>query len=981
MPNKMLIDATHPEETRVVVLRGQRVEEFDFESASRRQLRGNIYLAKVTRVEPSLQAAFVDYGGNRHGFLAFSEIHPDYYQIPIADRQALIAEEERAQRAAEAEAERHANHRPRASDVRRDEIKSRPSEAAADISGTEAEDEAAAMAAGSEQMAPEASSTLAAPGSPALGMASEGGESIPAPSATSEIPMELSSLQSMSAAETIPTDGNDGLNPAANEIAAPAEHADSDTGETRANPSLANVTEVNGSDADEETIESVGGADAMEEVPERMPRLRRQYKIQEVIKRRQVMLVQVVKEERGTKGAALTTYLSLAGRYSVLMPNTARGGGISRKITSADDRRRLKEIAQELDVPEGMGVILRTAGASRTKTEVKRDFEYLLRVWETVRDLTLKSTAPKLVYEEGSLVKRSIRDLYNKEIDEIVVSGEHAYQEAKEFMRMLMPSHGKNVRLYTEALPVFTRYGIESQLDAMFTPVMQLRSGGYIVINQAEALVAIDVNSGRATREHHIEDTALKTNLEAAEEIARQLRLRDLAGLIVIDFIDMDEKRNNRAVERRLKECLRHDRARIQVGHISHFGLLEMSRQRIRSSVLESSTEKCANCGGTGHVRSVASVALQLLRALDEMLLKGATHNVIVRTRSDTALYLLNHKRAHLRALEERFRIFIVVTADAGMVGQVPFLIDRGEQVHSPEQAKALAAEAPAPVALEQSEEPQEELEDEHAATEAVLAEDEGESVDTLGDDEDEDRGQAVDQEFTQADGQEHGGARKKRRRRRSRRGGEPDTRHVSADTRTAAPTGEPHDEDPDSIENAAGAGDGASSEDAEPDGEAERHRRRRGRRGGRRNRREREHATAPETADIEPELVRAATDLDQPQDNMEPALAHEVEAHALPRIEPHPDAEDAGRSAMAGPETDGLAETSSEAARRRSTVREPAFASLRETPAEGQSEGPSALGPASDSPEPVVSSPEESKTAERPRRSGWWSKRVLGRH
>ena len=981
MPNKMLIDATHPEETRVVVLRGQRVEEFDFESASRRQLRGNIYLAKVTRVEPSLQAAFVDYGGNRHGFLAFSEIHPDYYQIPIADRQALIAEEERAQRAAEAEAERHANHRPRASDVRRDEIKSRPSEAAADISGTEAEDEAAAMAAGSEQMAPEASSTLAAPGSPALGMASEGGESIPAPSATSEIPMELSSLQLMSAAETIPTDGNDGLNPAANEIAAPAEHADSDTGETRANPSLANVTEVNGSDADEETIESVGGADAMEEVPERMPRLRRQYKIQEVIKRRQVMLVQVVKEERGTKGAALTSYLSLAGRYSVLMPNTARGGGISRKITSADDRRRLKEIAQELDVPEGMGVILRTAGASRTKTEVKRDFEYLLRVWETVRDLTLKSTAPKLVYEEGSLVKRSIRDLYNKEIDEIVVSGEHAYQEAKEFMRMLMPSHGKNVRLYTEALPVFTRYGIESQLDAMFTPVMQLRSGGYIVINQAEALVAIDVNSGRATREHHIEDTALKTNLEAAEEIARQLRLRDLAGLIVIDFIDMDEKRNNRAVERRLKECLRHDRARIQVGHISHFGLLEMSRQRIRSSVLESSTEKCANCGGTGHVRSVASVALQLLRALDEMLLKGATHNVIVRTRSDTALYLLNHKRAHLRALEERFRIFIVVTADAGMVGQVPFLIDRGEQVHSPEQAKALAAEAPAPVALEQSEEPQEELEDEHAATEAVLAEDEGESVDTLGDDEDEDRGQAVDQEFTQADGQEHSGARKKRRRRRSRRGGEPDTRHVSADTRTAAPTGEPHDEDPDSIENAAGAGDGASSEDAEPDGEAERHRRRRGRRGGRRNRREREHATAPETADIEPELVRAATDLDQPQDNMEPALAHEVEAHALPRIEPHPDAEDAGRSAMAGPETDGLAETSSEAARRRSTVREPAFASLRETPAEGQSEGPSSLGPASVSPEPVVSSPEESKTAERPRRSGWWSKRVLGRH
>ena len=359
---------------------------------------------------------------------------------------------------------------------------------------------------------------------------------------------------------------------------------------------------------EEEAVEFVGGADALEEVQERLPRFRRQYKIQEVIKRRQVMLVQVVKEERGTKGAALTTYLSLAGRYSVLMPNTARGGGISRKITSSEDRSRLKEIAQDLEVPEGMGVILRTAGASRTKTEVKRDFEYLLRLWETVRDLTLKSTAPKLVYEEGSLTKRSIRDLYGKDIEEIVVSGEEGFKEARDFMRMLMPSHAKHVKHYKDTQPLFTRYGIESQLDAMFSPVVQLRSGGYIVINQAEALVAIDVNSGRATREHHIEDTALKTNCEAAEEIARQLRLRDLAGLIVIDFIDMDEGRNNRTVERRLKDALKHDRARIQVGRISHFGLLEMSRQRIRTSVLESSTEKCPICGGSGHVRSVSSV-------------------------------------------------------------------------------------------------------------------------------------------------------------------------------------------------------------------------------------------------------------------------------------------------------------------------------------------------------------------------------------
>src|SRR5437763_3502441 len=378
------------------------------------------------------------------------------------------------------------------------------------------------------------------------------------------------------------------------------------------------------------------------------------------------------------------------------MPNTARGGGISRKITSAEDRRRLKEIAQDLEVPEGMGVILRTAGANRTKTEVKRDFEYLLRMWETVRDFTLKSTAPMLVYEEGSLIKRSIRDLYNKDIEEILVAGEHGHREARDFMRMLMPSHAKNVKLYQDSQPVYSRMGVASQLDAMFSPSVQLRSGGYIVINQTEALVAIDVNSGRATREHHIEDTALKTNSEAAEEIARQLRLRDLAGLIVIDFIDMDEKRNNRTVERRLKESLKHDRARIQVGRISHFGLMEMSRQRIRTSVLESSTEKCPHCGGTGHVRSVSSVALQLLRSIEEMLLKGPTHNLIIRTRPEIALYVLNHKRAHLRGLEERFQITLTVNADEEVGGQIGFTIDRGEQVMTIDQAKALLAQAAA---------------------------------------------------------------------------------------------------------------------------------------------------------------------------------------------------------------------------------------------------------------------------------------------
>ena len=513
-----------------------------------------------------------------------------------------------------------------------------------------------------------------------------------------------------------------------------------------------------GDEAEEEVVESVGGDDVMEEVPERAFRPRRQYKIQEVIKRRQVMLVQVVKEERGSKGAALTTYLSLAGRYAVLMPNTARGGGISRKITSAQDRSRLKEVVQDLDVPEGMGIILRTAGASRTKPEIKRDFEYLIRMWETVRDMTLKSQAPTLVYEEGSLIKRSLRDLYNKEIDEILVAGEAGYHEARDFMKMLMPSNVRAVKQYRDGQPLFSRMGVESQLDAMFSPTVQLRSGGYIVINQTEALVSIDVNSGRSTREHHIEDTALKTNLEAAEEVARQLRLRDLAGLIVIDFIDMDEKRNNRSVERKLSDCLRQDRARIQVGRISHFGLLEMSRQRIRASVLESSTEPCPQCGGSGHVRSVSSVALQLLRGLEEVLMKGATHNLVVRTRTDVALYVLNHKRGHLRDLENSFKVTLAVIADPTVSGQQSFVIDRGEQVHTLEAAKALlvAQAAAAPSIVEEAFD-DEELLDAEAESEVETEETEG-----LGED-------AAGGEEGSAEAGGDGPRRKRRRRRRGR--------------------------------------------------------------------------------------------------------------------------------------------------------------------------------------------------------------------
>jgi ribonuclease E len=990
MPNKMLIDATHPEETRVVVLRGHRVEEFDFESANRKQLRGNIYLAKVTRVEPSLQAAFVDYGGNRHGFLAFSEIHPDYYQIPVADRQALIEEDERAQRAADAEADHRAGRRhgrrERGSHRPRDEIKSEP---------IDAEFETGAMAAGSEHMAPAAEAAegpdATSPAEIAAEPPHEPAEDAPPTAVAAETPDDLGPLESSSAAEPVPAghgdsqtdethedghheDGHQADERRADESHSEAEHATgaAEHGEGEAGN---NIVEVNGhgAEGEEEVVESVGGADAMEEVPERMPRLRRQYKIQEVIKRRQVMLVQVVKEERGTKGAALTTYLSLAGRYSVLMPNTARGGGISRKITSADDRRRLKEIAQELEVPEGMGVILRTAGAARTKTEVKRDFEYLLRLWETVRDLTLKSTAPTLVYEEGSLVKRSIRDLYNKDIDEILVSGDAAYAEAKDFMRMLMPSHAKNVKGYRDTLPIFTRHGIESQLDAMFTPVMQLRSGGYIVLNQAEALVAIDVNSGRATREHHIEDTALKTNLEAAEEIARQLRLRDLAGLIVIDFIDMDEKRNNRAVERRLKECLRHDRARIQVGHISHFGLLEMSRQRIRSSVLESSTEKCPHCGGTGHVRSVSSVALQLLRSLDEMLLKGATHNLIVRTRTEIALYLLNHKRAHLRSLEERFRIAIMVNADTTIGGQLSFVIEKGEQVHSVEQAKALAAQS-AHLAPIEEEEDEDDYEDEEEALEA----EDTESRTSFGSEDDEPRDTAAASDEARPEGEREQG-RKRRRRRRGRGGGE-GREAFRQDRDGGAP---PRDHDADAVAASGEPGDDRSEEEqpagqetaGEPGGDGERRRRRRGRRGGRRNRRDRDgEGFAPEQGGaIEPELAHAVADLDH-EPEPEASVVH-VPITESPR-DMHAAASEEPREERPVQIDAPPAPAPSEPPRRRSTVREPAPTVLG---GEAADVAPS-FTPAPPPAEPIVSSPTESETGDQPRRSGWWSKRALGK-
>ncbi|HEY0220382.1 MAG TPA: Rne/Rng family ribonuclease, partial [Afipia sp.] len=892
MPNKMLIDATHPEETRVVVVRGNRVEEFDFESAQRKQLRGNIYLAKVTRVEPSLQAAFIEYGGNRHGFLAFSEIHPDYYQIPVADRQALIEADERAHREAEEETENRSNRR-------RSRHRSSRRRGNGDRVQSDVVESAPLDPSQSEQPSLEGQSfeERTFEGQSHEGLA---GDHEPDHGHDNEHDHDNGHTHEAHAHEdhtrgdnheSVPHITGSDL-PVAPAVVAPAdehlhgddhddEHHDEahahDQGvphdhheETDVHHEVApqgddhqvehhadDAHEDDDEEAEEDQVESVGGDDVMEEVPERSFRPRRQYKIQEVIKRRQVMLVQVVKEERGNKGAALTTYLSLAGRYAVLMPNTARGGGISRKITSAQDRNRLKDVVQDLDVPEGMGIILRTAGASRTKPEIKRDFEYLIRMWETVRDLTLKSQAPTLVYEEGSLIKRSLRDLYNKEIDEVLVAGESGYNEARDFMKMLMPSNVRAVKQYRDGQPLFSRMGVESQLDAMFSPTVTLRSGGYIVINQTEALVSIDVNSGRSTREHHIEDTALKTNLEAAEEVARQLRLRDLAGLIVIDFIDMDEKRNNRAVERKMSDCLRQDRARIQVGRISHFGLLEMSRQRIRASVLESSTEPCPHCGGSGHVRSVSSVALQLLRGLEEILMKGPTHNLTVRTRTDVALYVLNHKRGHLRDLESSFKVTLAVIADATISGQQSFVIDRGEQIHTLEAAKAiLAAQVAAfPPEVEDTYVEEEEFEGEESEFEGDEAED-----------------ASAEPATPRADGEGEGPRRKRRRRRRGGRGGEaregaPGTEPTEL---VSAPEGEDSGEAEDDSEDEADEPNGETR--ADQPGNGERRPRRRGRRGGRRRRGGTE-GSAPEglaaaiVDDLEPfsppESAEAAADLD----------------------------------------------------------------------------------------------------------------------
>jgi ribonuclease E len=978
MANKMIIDASHPEETRVVVLRGNRVEEFDFESANKRPLRGNIYLAKVTRVEPSLQAAFVEYGGNRHGFLAFSEIHPDYYQIPVADRQALLEEEALSQReedddpGSERRSRRHRRPRHHESEARGTdgETLSEPAPIE-DLAPSESESTAALsdtddFAAPDEGLAPEAEGGRRDDGESTepddeverfaptgtLGRAEE------ADSVHEERgDVESSDLEAPEGAtEYEPAEGP---SPGAAEPVAAGEreaHAQDDDdhevttldggSEERIGARGKLVAEDEG-----EPVEQIGG-DALEEVPRRPQRLRRQYKIQEVIKRRQVLLVQVVKEERGNKGAALTTYLSLAGRYSVLMPNTARGGGISRKITNAQDRSRLKGIAEELDVPEGMGVILRTAGASRTKAEVKRDFEYLLRMWETVRETTLASSAPTLVYEEGSLIKRAIRDLYSKEVDEIVVAGEAGFREARQFMRLLMPSHVNSVQLYRDTQPIFAKAGVESQLDAMFSNQVTLKSGGYIVINQTEALVAIDVNSGRSTREHNIEDTALRTNLEAADEIARQLRLRDLAGLIVVDFIDMEESRNNRSVERRTKDALKNDRARIQVGRISHFGLLEMSRQRIRTGVLEGSTVVCAHCQGAGVVRSTASIALHVLRVLEDALIKSSTHDVTVRTRTPVALYILNQKRANLRDLERRFGVAVTIEADDTLTGANYHAIERGEPAAGvrvnvelappPADDPVIIADDAAPI--EESFEDDVEAEDENPAEEHRPGDREG-----AGPSEDSEAG-------------------RRRRRRRRRRGGD---RSFGESIAPDAP--QPTDDGLAVVAEIGGdlqapISDGDAFNRREPRNEADRGRRSRRSRGGR-NR----FSPRPNDGGFDDDM-RAPDDARPaeagPGEAEHPA-AHSVRdagsdltpGHTGERLEAS-DASRMGEAAIMDREERAFTEPSSS---------EPP--SMVETPVEASETAQKTPLPSQAPSQPV---PEPAPAAEeppRPRRSGWWQR------
>ncbi|MCA0247390.1 MAG: Rne/Rng family ribonuclease [Proteobacteria bacterium] len=877
MARRMLIDASHPEETRVVVVDGTRLEEFDFETATRKPLKGNIYLAKVIRIEPSLQAAFVEYGGNRHGFLAFSEIHPDYYQIPVADRERLIAEQQRLHAEAEDEEPRRRSRVDRTDieEVREDNREATdddgeqpaPTEASVDAVAEAPAPEAVAAEPAGEQPAADAPAVETAAAAepvpvestPVEPIAVEAAAVEPAPSEPAPASEPEPQAQPAQAAE-IPVERIDGpvhhetaeMPAVAAETMAEAETVMvSETGEPSSEPVPAEASTEMSTDPSEApqpdvTVETLGGDEVVEERETRERRRRnpiRQYKIQEVIKRRQILLVQVVKEERGNKGAALTTYLSLAGRYCVLMPNAGRGGGISRKISNPADRKRMKEILAELDVPQGMGVILRTAGLERSTIDIKRDYEYLSRLWDSIRELTMRSTAPALIYEEGDLIKRSLRDVYDTDIAQVLVEGEAGFQAASEFMRQLVPHQANKVELYREPIPLFHRYQVENQFDAMHSPTVQLRSGGYIVINPTEALVAIDVNSGRSTKERNIEETAVRTNIEAAEEIARQVRLRDLAGLIVIDFIDMEETRHQRQVEHKVKDAMRNDRARIQIGRISAFGLLEMSRQRLRPSLLEHSTEICPHCAGTGRVRSIESAALHALRAIEEEGVRRRASEILVSLPPNVALYLLNQKRHTLSEIENRYNFHVTIEAD--------------DELH----AADCEIERVRSRREERGERPAQEL------ARASYEEASGDAAPADQEDETESRGDSEDRgdERSADDENGRGRGRRRRRRRRGRRDGEGEEsdrprlagEEGASDESRDESRDEPRDDaarEGDTDDSDAPEGDvertdgeradgeqaeGARNGDAADDDRGSDRRRRRGRRGGRRRRRE----------------------------------------------------------------------------------------------------------------------------------------------
>ena len=838
MTKRMLIDATHAEETRVVVLDGNRLEDFDVETSTKKQLKGNIYLAKVVRVEPSLQAAFVEYGGNRHGFLAFGEIHPDYYQIPVADRQRLIEAQAEAAREEEAAEDRAAE---------------------AEAAGHPIPPRIAAPEAAEPDEQPESAAEVPAESETPVQEAPTAAE--PADDQQSETAQPALIVQDVVHGEAI-DHAPDAEAAAPEEAPSPAGVTD----EPAAEEAHSDVVGIDTVPADAPPPETVGGdSDAGDDAQDRRipPRFLRNYKIQEVIKRRQIMLIQVVKEERGTKGAALTTYLSLAGRFCVLMPNSPRGGGISRKITSAADRRRLKEITTELEIPKGMGLIVRTAGAARPKPEIKRDCEYLLRLWDDIREQTMKSSAPALIYEEASLIKRAIRDVYSRDVDEILVDGEDGWKAARDFMRMLMPAHAKKVQLHRDSVPLFAKNQVDAQLDAMLSPTVQLKSGGYLVINQAEALVAIDVNSGRSTRERGIEETALRTNLEAADEVARQLRLRDLAGLIVIDFIDMEAKKHNAMVERRLKEALKNDRARIQIGHISHFGLLEMSRQRLRPSLAETSFVTCAHCNGIGLVRSTESAALHVLRHIEEEGAKRRSAEILVYVATPIAMYILNNKRDRLLGIEARYGMRVLFSGDDALLPP-EIRIDRVRALLPGEGPPAIAAAEMPP----------------RDATPPLIEADELEADDIVEEDgpetEDDDAGADSSRPVPGETAEE--GERRRRRRRRRRRGGRRDDGTLSELAVPGAP--QPDLGDPSMVvapadgpvehiegvpEHAEPPTDGFSADAPVVDGDGVPRARRRGRRGGRRRRRE----------DGTPQTPQAAFDAD-PFDPAETGLEPE---------------------------------------------------------------------------------------------------------